>query len=96
VRGDEAGVLRRLEACDARCRAGVRTAIARTRGPGEVKLVRTDERGDDVVRVVWVRGSDGVPVVQCFGVRREGTPFSGRAVRLLRVGAPLADNEDPC
>jgi hypothetical protein len=36
------------------------------------------------------------PVVQCVRVRRKGNPLTGRSVTLLRLSAPLADNEGSC
>ena len=101
--GDAGAVLARLEACDAACAARVRAFLPRLAGPGEVKIARLDSgtayslgTDQDVSRVVWVRGVTARPVVQCVLVRREGSPLTGRSVSLLRVSAPLADNEDPC
>jgi hypothetical protein len=101
--GDAGGVLARLDACDAACAAEVRAFLPRVTGPGTVKIVRLDSgtsyslgTSEGWSRVVWVRGVDGVPVVQCVRVRRDGSPLTGRSVSLLRLTAPLADNEDSC
>jgi hypothetical protein len=104
ARGDAAGVLARLEACDARCARVVRAAALRVRGPGEVKIVRLDSetaysafgRSEGWSRVVWALGPEGIPKVQCVRVRREGNPLTGRSVTLLALRAPLADNEGSC
>lgn len=103
ARGDTAAVLGRLEACDDACQAAVRSSVPRLAGPGEVKLVRLDSgtsyalgSATGTARVVWVRGEEGRPVVQCFEVRRKGSVLADRSTSLLRVGAPLRDNEAPC
>ena len=41
-------------------------------------------------RVAW-RAGDGLPVVQCVRVRRDG-PLTGAAVELLSVSAPIASD----
>ncbi|MCZ4492210.1 MAG: hypothetical protein JWP53_1141 [Conexibacter sp.] len=101
--GDAPGVLKRLQACDAACAAKVRGFLPRVTGPGKVKIARLDSKtayslgtSEGWSRIVWVRGVDGVPVVQCVRVRRQGSPLTGRSVSLLRLTAPLADNEDSC
>jgi hypothetical protein len=101
--GDAAGVLSRLHACDAACAAKVRAFVPRTRGTGAVKIAMLSSGtqytfGDrtGVSRVVWVHGVTSRPIVQCVVVRRHGGPMTERSVSLLRLGAPLADNEDSC
>jgi hypothetical protein len=104
--GDAAAVLARLEACDAACAAKVRATTARVRATSdvdEVKIARLDSgtsyslgTAEGWSRVVWVATTDARPVVQCVRVRRHGSPLTGRSVSLLRVTAPLADNEDSC
>jgi hypothetical protein len=101
--GDAPGVLSRLQACDAACAAKVRAFLPRVTGPGKVKIARLDSgtayslgTSEGWSRIVWVRGVDGIPVVQCVRVRRHGSPLTGRSVSLLRLTAPLADNEDSC
>jgi hypothetical protein len=105
-RGDAAGVLRRLDGCDAACAARIRAFLPRVSGPGEVKVVRLDSatayslgRSEGWTRVVWTHETDGEttrPVVQCVRVRRDRSPLAGRSVSLLRLTAPLPRNEDPC
>jgi hypothetical protein len=101
--GDEQGVLDRLDGCDAACAAKVRAFLPRVEGEGAVKIARLDSGtsytfGDATgpTRVVWVHGVDARPIVQCVVVRRHGGPLTGRSVSLLRLSAPLADNEGSC
>jgi predicted transcriptional regulator len=101
--GNPRAVLAELDACDTACAETVRRFLPRLAGPGGVKIARLDSRTSYSVgtktgpsRVVWVRGVNGRPVVQCVLVRRSGSVLTGRSVSLLRVSAPLANNEDPC
>jgi hypothetical protein len=101
--GDAPGVLARLEACDAACAAKVRAFVPRVRGAGKVKIARLDSgtaytlgTSTGTTRVVWVHGVESRPIVQCVVVRRDGGPLTGRSVSLLRLSAPLADNEASC
>jgi hypothetical protein len=101
--GDAPGVLAHLDGCDAACAAKVRAFLPKVTGPGTVKIARLDSGtayslGDatDATRVVWVHGVDSRPIVQCVVVRRHGGPLTGRSVSLLRLSAPLADNEGSC
>jgi hypothetical protein len=101
--GDADGVLARLDSCDAACAVKVRAFVPRTRGAGAVKIARLDSGTSytfgtktGTSRVVWVHGVDSRPIVQCVVVRRQGGPLSGRSVSLLRLSAPLADNEASC
>jgi hypothetical protein len=101
--GDAEGVIARLDGCDAACAEKVRAFVPRTRGAGAVKIARLDSgtsytfgTATGTSRVVWVHGVDSRPIVQCVVVRREGGPLSGRSVSLLRLSAPLADNEGSC
>lgn len=101
--GDPAAVLRRLDGCDAACAAKVRAFLPQTKGAGAVKIARLDSgtsyslgAATGTTRVVWVHGVDSRPLVQCVVVRREGGPLTGRSVSLLRLSAPLADNEASC
>jgi hypothetical protein len=101
--GNPDAVLKQLDACDAQCAAKVRAFVPRTKGAGAVKIAMLSSRtqytfGDKtgVSRVVWVHGVTSRPIVQCVVVRRHGGPLTERSVSLLRLGAPLADNEDSC
>jgi hypothetical protein len=101
--GDLPGVLSRLDACDAVCQAKVRAFLPRVTGAGTVKIARLDSGTAYSVgtkqgwsRIVWVHGVDARPIVQCVRVERSGSPLTERSVSLLRLTAPLADNEDSC
>jgi hypothetical protein len=101
--GDERGVLNDLHDCDAQCRAKVHAFLPRVTGAGTVKIARLDSGSSysfgtktAATRVVWVHGVDSRPIVQCVVVRRHGGPLTGRSVSLLRLSAPLADNEGSC
>jgi hypothetical protein len=101
--GDPARVLDQLDGCDAACAAKVRAFLPKVTGPGTVKIARLDSGTSysfgtktGTSRVVWVHGIDSRPIVQCVVVRRQGGPLTGRSVSLLRLSAPLGDNEDSC
>jgi hypothetical protein len=101
--GDAPGVLARLKGCDAACAAKVRAFLPKVTGAGAVKIARLDSgtsyslgTATGTTRVVWVHGVETRPIVQCVVVRRHGGPLTGRSVSLLRLSAPLADNEDSC
>jgi hypothetical protein len=101
--GDVAAVAARLDACPAACRARLDAFVPRLRAAGTVKIARLDSGtsyslGTDTgwSRVVWLVEPHGIPRVQCVLVRRKGSPLTGRSVSLLRLGAPLADNEGSC
>jgi hypothetical protein len=101
--GDPGKVRALLHGCDAACAAKVAAVAPRLRSTGAVKIALLDSRTSysltDVTgysRVVWVAGVTARPVVQCILVHRNGSPVTGRSVSLLRLTAPLADNQDPC
>ena len=101
--GDEAGVLAHLHGCDGACRAKVHAFLPRVAGAGAVKIALLESgtsyslgTATGVTRVVWVHGVGTRPIVQCVVVRRHGGPLTGRSVSLLRLSAPLADNEGSC
>jgi hypothetical protein len=101
--GDAPGVLRELHGCDPACAAKVRAFLPRVSGTGAVKIARLDSgtsyslgTATGTSRVVWVHGVESRPIVQCVLVRRHGGPLTERSVSLLRLSAPLADNEDSC
>ena len=98
ARGDEQGVLTRLRGCreDARCLAQVRGVLARTRRPGEFKVLRFDGPGGlalagrrGTARIAWKAGR-ALSVVQCVKVRTDGDPLSGYSVRVIELRSPIA------
>jgi hypothetical protein len=101
--GDERGVLADLHGCDAACAAKVHAFLPKITGAGAVKIALLESgtsytlgTSTGTSRVVWVRGVDSRPIVQCVVVRRQGGPLTGRSVSLLALSAPLANNEDSC
>jgi hypothetical protein len=96
ARGDADAVLARLPACrrEPACAQATRDRVAELRRPGEVqvltyapstRLALTRRTGTG--RVAW-RAGDGLPVVQCVRVRRDG-PLTGGHVELLSLSAPI-------
>jgi len=94
--GDAAAVLERLPACRAEptCARVTRARVERLQRPGAVQILNyrpstrlslTRRTGSG--RVAW-RAGDGLPVVQCVRVRREG-PLTGGGVQLLALSDPI-------
>jgi hypothetical protein len=101
ARGDADAMLREIDCRDAACEARVRANAARLRGPGDVTIVRIDSSTSHALtsrtgetRVVWLTPRR-LTTVQCFDVRRSGTPLSGQSVTLLDLSAPI-DREAAC
>jgi hypothetical protein len=97
ARGDAPAVLQRLPACrrEPACAQTTRDRVAELRRPGSVQILSFTPsarlaltRKVGTARVAW-RAGEGLPVVQCVRVRREG-PLTGAAVELLSVSAPIA------
>jgi hypothetical protein len=97
ARGDAQAVLRRTPACaeEPACVAATDAFVAKLKRPGEVEILQyrpsvqlplTNAVGTG--RVAWRAGRDGLPVVQCVRVRRDG-PLSGATVELLSISAPI-------
>jgi hypothetical protein len=102
ARGDAGAVLSMLPACAAEpaCKQVTEQRVAELERPGEVeilnyvpstKLSLTRRTGSG--RVAW-RSGEGLPVVQCVRVRREG-PLTGGGVTLLALSKPI-DPEGSC
>ena len=96
ARGDADAVLRRLPACrrEPACVQTTRDRVQELRRPGDVEILTYTPsarlaltRKVGTGRVAW-RAGEGLPVVQCVRVRREG-PLTGGAVELLSVSAPI-------
>jgi hypothetical protein len=97
ARGDVNAVLGRLPACrrEPACEQTTRERVQDLRRPGRVQILTYTPstrlaltRRTGTGRVAW-RAGEGLPVVQCVRVRREG-PLTGGAVELLSVSAPIA------
>ena len=106
VAGDAEAMLDALDpACreDAACAREAATNAERLERPGEPKILslRSDTayalgEATGATRVAWaITDDDGLPVVQCVEVRREGSAIAGRTVTLLRISAPIG-NEASC
>ena len=103
MRGDADAVLRMTPACGVQpaCAATTRAFVAKLKRPGDVEILQylpsvqvTFTRTTGTGRIAWRAGSQGLPVVQCVTVRRDG-PLTGNTVELLSISAPI-DNESAC
>jgi hypothetical protein len=103
ARGDASKVLDLTPACkdEPACAATTREFVAKLERPGQVEILRYDPsvqvtftRTTGTGRIAWRAGSEGLPVVQCVRVRRDG-PLTGNTVELLSVSAPIG-NESAC
>lgn len=103
ARGDAKAVLRDTPACaeEPACVAATDAFVSRLKRPGAVEILQyrpsvqlplTNAVGTG--RVAWRAGPDGLPVVQCVRVRRNG-PLSGATVELLSISAPIG-RESSC
>jgi len=99
ARGDAAAVLALLPACrrEPACAQATRERVAGLRRPGRVQILTYTPsarlaltRKVGTGRVAW-RAGEGLPVVQCVRVRREG-PLTGAGVELLSVSSPIASD----
>lgn len=97
ARGDADAVLADLPACrrEPACAQTTRDRAAGLRHAGAVQILTYTPsarlaltRKVGTGRVAW-RAGDGLPVVQCVRVRRDG-PLTGGAVELLAVSSPIA------
>jgi hypothetical protein len=94
--GDAAAVLERLPACRAEpaCVRLTRARVRELERPGDVQILNYQPstrlsltRRTGTGRVAW-RAGEGMPVVQCVRVRREG-PLTGGGVQLLALSDPI-------
>ena len=103
ARGDAKAVLRDTPACaeEPACVAATDAFVSKLKRPGDVEILQyrpsvqlplTNAVGTG--RVAWRAGRDGLPVVQCVRVRRNG-PLSGAEVELLSISAPIG-RESSC
>ena len=90
--GDADAVLAQLPACreEPACVQVTRTRVRDLRRPGDVQILNYQPstrlsltRRTGTGRVAW-RAGEGLPVVQCVRVRREG-PLTGGGVQLLAL-----------
>jgi hypothetical protein len=94
--GDTAAVLALLPACRAEpaCVQVTRSRVAELKRPGPVQILNYEPsvrlsltRRTGTGRVAW-RAGEGLPVVQCVRVRREG-PLTGAGVQLMALSNPI-------
>ena len=100
--GDARAVLGQLDGCDDACRATVEENVRELERRGEPKILSLQSDtayalggATGTTRVAWTVVDEGLPVVQCVEVRRDGTALAGRSVTLLRISAPIG-NEASC
>ena len=98
ARGDAKGMLARLTACDARCRAGVQSSARRLKRAGEVKILAYQSStsyslgsAEGPTRVAWTIIDRQLPVVQCVEVQRTGNVLTGRGINLRRLSVPISN-----
>ncbi len=96
ARGDAGAVLAALPQCarEPACAQTTRDRVARLRRSGRIQILNyepsvriTLTRRIGTGRVAW-RAAQGLPVVQCVRVRRDG-PLSGGTVALLSLSDPI-------
>jgi hypothetical protein len=102
ARGDAQAMLRRLSACDARCRANVAYDARRLERAGEVKILAYSSstsyalgHAEGPTRVAWTIVNRQLPVVQCVQVERTGNVLAGATINLLRLSVPI-DRQGTC
>ena len=96
ARGDVPGMLRRLDGCDASCRAAVESNARRLKRAGDVKILAYTSStsyalggASGPTRVAWTIVDRQLPVVQCVEVQRTGSVLTGRAINLRRLSVPI-------
>jgi hypothetical protein len=102
ARGDVRAMLRRLDGCDARCRAAAAANARLLARPGEVKILAYTSstayalrRETGPTRVAWTIVNRQLPVVQCVEVQRTGSVLTGMAINLRRLSVPI-DRQGSC
>jgi hypothetical protein len=94
ARGDTNAFISRVQGCDASAACRERAAYNTThlKAPGSISVLTLQTvsggllfgKTVGVSRVAWRIGS-GLPIVQCFRVRRSGNPITGLHIELLDV-----------
>jgi hypothetical protein len=96
ARGDVPAMLKRLDDCDARCRATAAANARRLARPGEVKILAYSSstsyalgHAEGPTRVAWTIVDRQLPVVQCVQVQRTGNVLTGSTINLRRLSVPI-------
>jgi len=96
ARGDAPAMLKRLTACDARCRANVTYDARRLERAGKVKILAYSSstsyalgHSEGPTRVAWTIVDRQLPVVQCVEVERTGNVLTGSTINLRRLSVPI-------
>jgi beta-lactamase class A len=102
ARGDAQAMLRRLDGCDARCRANVEADARRLKRAGDVKILAYGSatsyalgHAEGPTRVAWTIVNKQLPVVQCVQVERTGNVLAGATINLRRLSVPI-DRQGTC
>jgi hypothetical protein len=102
ARGDTDAMLKRLSACDARCRANVAYDARRLKRAGDVKILAYGSstsyalgHAEGPTRVAWTIVDRQLPVVQCVQVERTGNVLTGSTINLRRLSVPI-DPQGTC
>jgi hypothetical protein len=102
ARGDAGAMLKRLDDCDARCRAAVQSNASRLKRQGQVKILAYDSStsyalggASGPTRVAWTIIDRQLPVVQCVEVVRGGNVLTGATISLRRLSVPI-DRQGTC
>ena len=95
-------MVKRLDGCDARCRAAVAANARRLARPGEVKILAYSSSTSYALgsqtgptRVAWTIVNRQLPVVQCVEGQRTGNVLTGRRINLRRLSVPI-DRQGSC
>jgi hypothetical protein len=100
ARGDQAGMLDRIQGCRASsaCRARVADDLATLKHGGSVSILQLQSSTGfslsgtiGLARVAWNAGGS-LPIVQCVQVRRAGDAISGLRIELLAISVKLNGN----
>jgi hypothetical protein len=103
AQGDTGAVISRIQGCSASAACRERAAYNAThlKAPGSVSVLTlqtvaggiTFGKTVGVSRVAW-RIGNGLPIVQCFRVRRAGNPITGLHIELLAVSKRIPSESD--
>jgi len=103
AQGDTTAVISRIQGCDtsAACRERAAYNASHLKAPGAISVLTLQTaaggisfgKTEGVARVAWRIGS-GLPIVQCFRVRRTGNPITGLHIDLLALTKRIPSEND--